>query len=146
MIRSGIALYGLPPLKTDQQFIPALTLEAMVVDKHRVHQGESVSYNRTFKAQKDLEVATLGLGYADGYFRQLSNKDHFCYGKRKLKQIGTVCMDALMVDTTGIDLKIGDYVEIYGKNRTAHDLAELAGTISYEILTSISERVKRVYY
>ncbi|MCK9600563.1 MAG: alanine racemase, partial [Sphaerochaeta sp.] len=145
MIRSGIALYGLPPVLSKHRFIPALTLEAMVVEKHRLRKGESVSYGRTFTADKDMEIATIALGYADGYFRYLSNKYCLTKDSYRLKQIGTVCMDALMVDCSGIGLEVGDYVEVFGKEKTAEELAEAAGTITYEVLTSLSSRVNRIY-
>jgi alanine racemase len=145
MIRSGIALYGLPPVETNHGFLPVMSLEALVVEKRILRAGETVSYGRTFKAPSDLEIATISLGYADGYPRQASNKDYFQKANQKLKVVGTVCMDALIIDVTNKMVNIGDYVEVFGKQKLATALAELTNTIDYEILTSVGNRVERVY-
>jgi len=145
MVRTGIAIYGLPHVKTDKPFVPALTLKAKVAATRWIKAGETVSYGRTFAALNDMEVATLALGYAEGYSRHLSNLDHVLYEGKTLPVIGVVCMDAVMIDATGCDLQIGDMVEVFGQEKTAADVAKLAGTIDYEVLTNLSQRVERVY-
>ena len=145
MVRCGIALYGLPHVNTNLQLTPAMTLKAKVVALRTVEKGESVSYGRTFFAPKNITVATIAIGYAEGYFRTLSNLDYVLFNNQKLNVIGVVCMDAMMVDATGANLKEGDFVEVFGQKKTASDVARLANTIDYEILTNISSRVERVY-
>lgn len=97
--------------------------------------------------EKDGKIATIPIGYADGYDRRFSNgKGYVSVHGQRAKVIGNVCMDMCMVDITEIDARVGDEVIIYGENPSVIDLAENIGTIPYELLTSISDRVKRIYY
>ncbi|MDT0294734.1 alanine racemase [Mesonia ostreae] len=145
MVRTGIGLYGYGNSKeVDQQLIPIGTLKTIISQIHNIKKGESVGYNRMFNASKDTKTATLPLGHADGINR--------IYGKQNTNVsihgnlapiIGNVCMDMIMVDITGIDCEEGDEVILFGKDKSAEVFAHNAGTISYELITSISQRVKR---
>ncbi|MBK5271180.1 MAG: alanine racemase, partial [Bacteroidia bacterium] len=149
MVRLGIGLYGIDHThssKLDLQTVA--TLKSTVAQLKYLKAGESVSYSRQGIVNKDSMIATIRIGYADGYPRRLGNGVGKIWIKGKLfPVIGIVCMDMIMVDVTGIDkIKEGDEVIIFGKELPVQQLAEWAGTISYEIMTGISQRVKRVYY
>ncbi|HJD86442.1 MAG TPA: bifunctional UDP-N-acetylmuramoyl-tripeptide:D-alanyl-D-alanine ligase/alanine racemase, partial [Empedobacter falsenii] len=112
-----------------------------------IEKGETVSYGRRFTAERNTKIATLPVGYADGIRRSLG------YGKGKVgihgklaTITGSVCMDMMMVDVTDIPCKEGDEVTIFGNSPTLADVTEWLGTIPYEVLTSVSQRIKRVYY
>ncbi|PZD77399.1 alanine racemase [Mesonia sp. K7] len=145
LVRSGIGLYGFGnSVKEDQNLIPISTLKTIISQIHHLKKGESLGYNRQFTAQKDTKTATLPIGHADGINR--------IYGKGKCSVlingkealiVGNVCMDMIMVDITGIDCQEGDEVILFGKNRSAENFAKSAGTISYELVTSVSQRVNR---
>lgn len=147
MVRTGIGLYGFGnSAEEDANLIPVATLKTIVSQIHHLEKGATVGYNRLFKAAKTTKTATLPLGHADGISR--------IYGKQKTAVllngklapiIGNVCMDMLMIDITGIDCQEGDEVIIFGKNKSAEEFAHTAGTISYELITSISQRVKREF-
>ncbi len=149
MVRCGIELYGLAPLSDSQNKIdikPLLSLFARVSYIKEVKKDETVSYSRTWKAQRDSLVATLPLGYADGLPRILSNKMKAFINGKEVKQIGTITMDQIMLDVTDLKgLKIGDCVELIGENLSLDSWAELAGTINYELATSLSLRLPKVY-
>ncbi len=145
MVRCGIALYGLPPVGTDLELRPALALKARIVRLEKLEKGMSVSYGRHFKAEKEMEVGTLAIGYADGLPRILSGNASVLYKGRKCPVLGTICMDLTMFDATGCDAKEGDEVELFGSIVTASDIGKSIKTISYEILTNLSERVERIY-
>ncbi|MEM9141921.1 MAG: alanine racemase C-terminal domain-containing protein [Bacteroidota bacterium] len=145
MIRSGIGLYGFgnhPDI--DGTLRPVVRLKTVISQIHHLKKGETVGYNRAFTAQNPRITATLPLGHADGIGRQYGQGKTFVYvcGKR-VPIIGNVCMDMLMIDITGVDCKEGDDVTIFGERPTAEEFAATAGTISYELLTGISQRVKR---
>lgn len=145
MVRPGIALYGYGnSAEEDQNLQPVGTLKTIVSQIHHLKKGESVGYNRVFKAEKETKTATLPLGHADGikriYGRQ---KCHVLINGKKAPIIGNVCMDMIMVDITGIDCEEGDEVIVFGKGNSAEEFANNAGTIAYELITSISQRVKR---
>jgi alanine racemase len=147
MVRLGIGLYGeanSPEERTDLKTV--LRWFSRVSQIKQVEPGDSVSYGRSFVAQKPTTIATLPVGYADGFFRALSNGvgQVFAAGK-KVPVVGKVCMDMIMVDVTGLDIKEGDVAELLGENCTATQMAEAAQTIPYEIFTHISARVPRVY-
>jgi alanine racemase len=156
MVRLGIGLYGVDSAvsgKLDLQ--PVATLKSTVAQIHHLKAGETVGYNRKGIIQKDSVIATVSIGYADGFKRNLGNgigkiwvKAHLPDGQGKLAPvIGAVCMDMTMIDVTDIPgVKQGDEVIIFGKEISIQDLSNWAGTIPYEIMTGISERVKRVYY
>ena len=145
MVRSGIGLYGYgnePSI--DALLKPVATLKTVVSQIHKIEPGESVGYNRAFASDGYRTTATLPLGHADGIGRQYGNgKASVSINGQSALIIGNVCMDMLMVDITGIDCKEGDEVIVFGQDRSAEAFAAGANTISYELLTGISQRVKR---
>lgn len=154
MVRMGIVLYGLYPSenvdKEKLSLLPAMTLKSSVVYVKTVKKGTSVSYGRHFTASKDTRVATVSVGYADGYPRLLSGRGRVLINGKFASVIGNVCMDQMMVDITEIDdVKVGSEVVLMGEsgeNRiTADEIADLAGTINYEIVCGITGRVPRIY-
>ncbi|SNY94903.1 alanine racemase [Flagellimonas pacifica] len=146
MVRSGIGLYGYGnDAKVDAQLKPVATLKTVISQIHKIEPHESVGYNRAYKSEGYRITATLPLGHADGIGRQYgSGKTYVSINGKKALIIGNVCMDMIMIDITGIDCKEGDEVLIFGEESSAEDFAGSANTISYEILTAISSRVKRV--
>ncbi|MGE4514697.1 MAG: alanine racemase, partial [Chryseobacterium sp.] len=146
MVRLGIGHYGissLPEVKLKQ----VCALKTIVLQLKNIKAGETVGYSRNGKVEKDKRIAIIPVGYADGFDRKLGNGAGEVYinGKRA-KVIGNVSMDLTTVDVTGIDVNEGDTVEVFGDNITITEVAGWLKTIPYEILTSISRRVKRVYY
>ena len=147
MVRLGIGMYGYTSnseLKSILQ--PVIFWKSEISQVKEIKKGETVGYSRTFRAEKDTKIAIIPVGYADGFKRSLSNgigsvylNNHFC------PVIGRVCMDMLMIDVTNLDVKSGSKVEIIGLNKTMEEFANQAKTIPYEIMTSISKRVHRVY-
>jgi alanine racemase len=149
MVRTGIGLYGVDSSGTKKLNLqPVATLKATVAQIKKLKPGESVSYNRSGKVEKESVIATVRIGYADGYPRRLGNGvGSMLVNGKPAPVIGTVCMDMLMLDITGInDVKEGDDVIVFGKGLPVEQLAEWGHTIPYEIMTGISQRVKRVYY
>jgi alanine racemase len=147
MVRSGIGLYGYGnEAAEDERLIPVATLKTIISQIHKIAPRESVGYNRAFISNTDKVTATLPLGHADGIGRQYSNRigQVYIHGN-PAPIIGNVCMDMIMVDITGIDCKEGDEVIVFGKEHSAEVLASSAKTITYELLTGISQRVKRKY-
>ena len=145
MVRSGIGLYGYGNNPTiDKKLKPIASLKTIISQKHTLKTGESLGYNRAFIAKKDTVTATLPIGHADGIGRQYGQgKSFVIVNGKKAPIIGNVCMDMIMVNVTNIDCKEGDEVILFGKQNNAEDFASTANTISYELLTSISSRVKR---
>jgi alanine racemase len=149
MVRLGIGLYGVDSSYTHQtELLPVATLKSTIAQIKHLRAGESVSYNRKGIVKRDSVIATVRIGYADGFSRHLGNGAGKMWLKGSLAPvIGTVCMDMTMIDVTDInDAKEGDEVVIFGKELTIQQLANWSGTISYEIMTTISQRVKRVYF
>lgn len=151
-VRIGIASYGLQPGKTvtHPELKPVLSWKTMISQVKKINSGDTVSYGRTFKAFSEMTIATVPVGYADGYWRQLSNKGYVLIHGEKCPIVGRVCMDQFMVDVTHLnDVKIGDEVVLIGqqgnKSITAEEIADMVGTINYEVTCRISERVPRVY-
>ncbi|NND63025.1 MAG: alanine racemase [Flavobacteriaceae bacterium] len=146
MVRTGIGLYGYGNSKeADEQLSPVVTLKSIISQIHKIEPGESVGYNRAFKASGYEVTATLPLGHADGISRSYGNQvGHVLVHGKKAPIIGNVCMDMLMINVTGIECKEGDEVIIIGASNPASDLAESANSISYELLTALSQRIKRV--
>jgi Alr-MurF fusion protein len=144
MVRLGIGLYGISNTGLPLQNIG--TLRSTVSQVKKVRSTETVGYSRKGKVSHESEIAIVPLGYADGLDRKLGNNNGhaFIHGQR-VPIIGNICMDMLMLDVTGLGIKPGEKVEIFGPNIPITELAEKAGTIPYEILTGISQRVKRVY-
>ena len=152
LVRAGIILYGLmppgcpePPVKLD--LIPVMTWYAKVIHVKTIPAGATVSYGRHFTAERETEVATVGIGYADGLSRRLSNGFELVIDGEKCPIIGNVCMDMCMVDTTDMKVrpKVGDKVIVFGRERLADDLADSIGTINYEITCVVGKRVRRLY-
>ena len=148
MCRAGIVLYGLTPsidLKLPQDFKPVMSFKSVVSQVKNIRCGDTVSYGRTFKAQKDMTIATISAGYADGYYRLLSNKASVLINGKRAKIIGRVCMDQFCVDVSDIrDVKRGDEVVLFGDGLPVEELADIVGTINYELVCAVSSRVIRV--
>ncbi|MBN2637272.1 MAG: alanine racemase, partial [Prolixibacteraceae bacterium] len=144
MVRLGIGLYGVSV--TDLTLRTIGTLKSTVSQVKKIKPNETVGYSRKGEVLNESEIAVIPLGYADGLDRKLSNGvgQIFINGKRA-PIIGNICMDMFMADVTGLNVNAGDTVEIFGSNISIQELAKEAGTIPYEILTGISQRVKRVY-
>ena len=148
MVRLGIGLYGISNDPAEQKYLENVgTLKSIISQIRTIQKEESVGYGRRFVAQKTTKIATIPIGYADGISRQWGNGLGFVsINNQKATIVGSVCMDMLMVDISEIDCKEGDQVIIFGENPTVNYIATQLNTISYEILTSISQRVKRVFY
>lgn len=148
MVRLGIGLHGIEvsALNNDKLKNPA-ALKTIVSQIRTVKAGETIGYARKGKAEKEMIIATIAIGYADGYLRYFSNGNAYVMiNGQKAKTIGNICMDMTMIDITGLEVEVGDEVILFGENPTVSQLAEWGDTIPYEILTNISNRVKRVFY
>lgn len=145
MVRSGIGLYGYGnEAKIDAQLKPIARLKTIISQIHKIEPGESVGYNRAYTSESCQRTATLPIGHADGIGRQYGNgKTYVMVQGKKAPIIGNVCMDMIMIDVTDIDCKEGDEVIVFGPELSAQKFAQKANTISYELLTGISQRVKR---
>ncbi|SIS63539.1 bifunctional UDP-N-acetylmuramoyl-tripeptide:D-alanyl-D-alanine ligase/alanine racemase [Belliella pelovolcani] len=148
MVRLGIGLYGVEVNGLfDTALRPISSLKTTISQIKTIEAGETIGYSRKGKMKNSGKIATIAIGYADGYDRRFSNgKGYVLIQGQKAPIIGNVCMDMCMVDITGIDAKEGDEVLIYGPGISLKELATQIGTIPYELLTNISSRVKRVYY
>ncbi len=147
MVRLGIGLYGIAPFK-NKILQPAFTLKTTIAQLKPIKKGETISYNRRGIALQDSVIATVRIGYADGYSRRLGNGVGYMLVKnKKAPVIGTVCMDMTMIDVSKIKgVQEGDEVIVFGNGLSVEVLAHSIGTIPYEIMTGISQRVKRVYW
>ena len=147
MVRIGIGMVGIsanPEVK--KQLQNAVTFKTVISQISEVKQGESIGYNRKYKAEKDTRIATIPVGYADGIPRLIGNKKGFVgIQNQKVSIVGNICMDMLMVDLQNIKAKEGDEVIIFNGNPTLEEFSGYCQTIPYEVLTSISRRVKRIY-
>lgn len=147
MVRIGIGLYGISPICDDVTLHPVSTLKTIILQIHDVPQSETVGYSRRGVLTRPSRIAVLPIGYADGLNRKFGNGTGCCMVNGKpAPYVGNICMDVCMVDVTDIDCKEGDDVEIFGRLLPVTKLASWIDTIPYEILTSVSERIKRVYY
>ena len=148
LVRPGIILYGLSPCADTvsvDEFLPVMTLKSVVSMVKEIEPGDTVSYGRTFTATKKMKIATVAAGYADGYPRLLSGKANVLVKGKRASVLGRVCMDQMSIDVSHIDnVKIGDEVILFGKELPTHELAEICGTIPYEIVCGISPRVPRI--
>ncbi|MDD7306292.1 MAG: alanine racemase [Peptoniphilaceae bacterium] len=147
MIRSGISLYGIYPsdllkIEKDIELRQAFSLISTISFVKDVKKGQYISYGRTFRADKAMKVATISIGYADGYPRSFSNKAKVKIAGKEAQILGRVCMDQMMVDVTNINAKIGDRVQIYPD---IYQAANSIDTIVYELMTNINMRVPRIY-
>ncbi len=153
MARLGIVIYGLTSsdlVKEQWGIEPVMSVKSVVAMVKEIEAGTTVSYGRTFTAANDMKIATIPIGYADGYTRRLSgNGARMIIKGAYVPIIGTICMDMCMVDVTGLDVKAGDAVTVIGKEGdkavTVDEIAAKSGTINYEITCDISKRVPRVY-
>ncbi len=154
MIRLGLALYGLIPdlpdfTKKIPSLIPAMSLKGRITNIHFAHEGDGVSYCRTYKADKNIKIATIPVGYADGVDRRLSNKIFGILNGKKVHQIGNITMDQMMFDITGINAKEGDIITLIGcdsdESISINEWADILGTINYELLCRLKVRLSRVY-
>ena len=147
MVRIGIGMVGISANpKVKKQLQSAVTFKTVISQISEVKQGESIGYNRKYKAEKDTRIATIPVGYADGIPRLIGNKKGFVgIHNQKVSIVGNICMDMLMVDLQNIKAKEGDEVIIFNGNPTLEEFSGYCQTIPYEVLTSISRRVKRIY-
>jgi len=148
MVRLGIGLYGISNDEEEQKVLENVgTLKSVISQIRTIDKGESVGYGRRFIADRSTKVATIPIGYADGIRRSWGNGvGYVTINGKQAKIIGSICMDMLMVDVTDIDCKEGNTVIVFGENPTVPFMAKQLNTIPYEILTSISQRVKRVFF
>lgn len=148
MVRLGIGLHGVAATMNEQrQMQMVATLKTTISQIKQIHPGETVGYSRRGVAQKEMTIATVGIGYADGLSRRLGNGVGKMMVMGQLAPIvGSVCMDMTMIDITGIPAREGTEVIVFGQEPSIITLAQQTGTIPYEVLTGISERVKRVYF
>jgi len=146
MVRLGIGLYGFGNDEEETSKLKnVLTLKSIISQIYTINKGDSVGYNRAYKADKTMKSATIPIGHADGISRQLGNKKGYVYiHNKKAPIIGNVCMDMIMVDVSGINCEEGDEVIIYKNQQHIIELAKKINTISYELLTAISQRIKRI--
>ncbi|HBR52953.1 MAG TPA: alanine racemase [Flavobacteriaceae bacterium] len=146
MVRTGIGLYGFGNSKAEnEQLKPVATLKSVISQIHTIQPGESVGYNRAYKATGKEKTATIPIGHADGISRAFGKGVGWVtIAGKKAPIVGNVCMDMLMVNVTDIACEEGDEVIIFGENPSAEALANAIGSIPYELLTAVSQRVKRV--
>ena len=146
MVRLGIGLYGFANDETETAKLKnVITLKSVISQIQTVEKGETVGYNRAFKATETVKTATIPIGHADGISRQFGNGVGYVYiNNKKAPIVGNVCMDMIMVNVTGINCNEGDEVLIFKDQIHIEDLAKRTNTIAYELLTAISQRVKRV--
>lgn len=148
-VRPGIMMYGLSPKNDDSetatQLQAAMSLQAKVVAIHEIAAGESVGYNGRWQAAKNSRIATIAIGYADGYPRHAKDGTPVWINGKTYPLAGKVSMDLITVDVTGGAVSVGDVAELWGQNLSANTVAEWADTISYQLLTGVSQRVARHY-
>jgi len=148
--RPGIMLYGLPlfdvPHKSDQQLSAAMTFESEIISLRQISKGDCVGYNQQWCAENSSLIATIAVGYADGYPRQASNGTPVLINGKRAKLVGTVSMDLISVDVSNIkNVAIGDSVELWGNRLCANEVARFSGTIGYDLISGVSKRVPRIY-
>ena len=153
MVRMGIAIYGINPMDyptEDEGLIPAMEVKTHVIHIHDVYEGEGISYGHTYVAKENRKIATLSVGYADGFRRVLSNKGYVLIRGEKAFVTGKVCMDLVMVDVTDIEgVCVGDEAVIIGKSGereiSANDYGKMYGSFAYEALCTFSPRAEKIY-
>lgn len=148
LARLGIILYGLKPDYSNnlpKGIKPALRWKSVISLIKPVHPGETVGYGRTFTVDREMVIATIPTGYADGYSRILSNKGKVIVNGQTASIVGRVCMDQMMVDVTGLDVAFEDEVILLGEGYNADEMAQDIGTIGYEVICDIGKRVPRIY-
>ena len=146
MCRLGIGLYGVDP-RDNRMLSCVSTLKTTILQMRHVPAGETVGYSRKGKIERDSVIAAIPIGYADGLNRGLGNRRCYCLvNGQKAEYVGNICMDVAMIDVTDIPCQEGDQVEIFGEHLPVTVLSDVLGTIPYEVLTGVSNRVKRVYF
>ncbi len=153
LARPGLMLYGLYPheiLKKQIHLKPAMSVKSRIIFLKKVKKGRSISYGRTFFSLKDMKIATLPIGYYDGYFRLFSNKSHVLVGGQRCPVIGRVTMDQIMIDVSAVEnVRINSTAVLLGTQKqsviSADELAKHANTINYEIVCSLGNRLPRIY-
>ena len=150
MVRAGIIMYGYPPVPTDMDLEPVMEWTTSVTFIKEIQAGDAVSYGCTFVADHPMRIATVRCGYGDGYHRAASGRAEVLIRGHRCRVVGRICMDQMMVDVSEVpDIEIGDRVTLIGKNGqqmiTAEDIARWADTISYEVLLSCTDRVKKIW-
>ena len=146
MVRLGIGLWGVNCCNEDQ-LRNVCSFSTRIMQLKEVKAGETIGYSRRGIAEKDSLIALLPLGYADGVDRRLGNgRGSFFVNGHKVLTIGNICMDLTMIDVTGLDVKVGDEVVLFNDKQGLSEIANILGTSPYEVLTSFSSRVRRVYY
>jgi alanine racemase len=146
MCRLGLGLYGID--SRDNRILNTVsTLKTTILQMHHVPAGETVGYSRKGKLDRDSVIAAIPIGYADGLNRHLGNRHGYCLvNGQKAEYVGNICMDVAMIDVTDIPCQEGDQVEIFGEHLPVTVLSDVIDTIPYEVLTGVSNRVKRVYF
>ena len=148
MVRPGVLFYGVYPGREIERTIdvkPALTWRSKVVFSKITQPGRGVSYGSLWQAGAPTRIVTIPCGYADGYFRRMTNQPQVVIQQKKYQQVGRICMDQFMVNVGDDNIQVGDEVTLLGDGIRAEDLADWAGTNEYEVLTNVSARVPRVY-
>ena len=148
MVRAGVLLYGVYPGEEVDRIVevkPALTWRSRVAFSKRTLPGRPVSYGSLWEAEVETGIVTIPCGYADGYFRRMTNRAQVRIGEKKYPQVGRICMDQFMVNVGDDEIHVGDEVILLGEGIAAEDLAQWMGTNEYEVMTSISVRIPRVY-
>jgi alanine racemase len=147
LVRPGLMTYGVYPngVKRTVEISPAITWRSRVAYSKITKPGRPVSYGSLWQAEAESRIVTIPCGYADGYFRRMTNKARVIVNGRSYPQVGRICMDQFMVNLGEDEARVGDDVVLLGDGISAHDFAEWMGTNEYEVLTSISARVPRVF-
>jgi len=148
MVRPGVLFYGIYPARDIERTIevkPALTWRSKVVFSKVTQPGRSVSYGSLWQAEAESRIVTVPCGYADGYFRRMTNQTRVVINGKSYPQVGRICMDQFMVNVGMDDVKVGDEVILMGNGIASEELADWAGTNEYEVMTNISARVPRVF-
>lgn len=146
MVRLGLGLYGIDPID-NRELHPAAALHTTILQIREVPAGDSIGYSRRTIVERDSRIAAIPIGYADGLSRKLGNRKGYCIvNGQRAPYVGNICMDVCMIDVTGISCHEGDQVEIFGDQLPVTVLADWLDTIPYEVLTSVSGRVKRIYF
>ena len=146
MVRLGLGLYGIDPID-NRRLHNVTSLRTTILQIRNVPKGDSIGYSRRSFVDRDSRIAAIPIGYADGLNRHLGNRHCYCLvNGQKAPYIGNICMDVCMIDVTDIDCHEGDTVEIFGDNLPVTVLSDVLDTIPYEVLTSVSTRVKRIYF
>jgi alanine racemase len=145
MCRLGLGLYGINS-RNNKVINNVATLKTTILQIRDVPAGDSIGYSRKTILQRDSRIAAIPVGYADGLDRHLGNRHCYCLvNGKKAEYVGNICMDVCMIDVTDIDCKVGDTAIIFGDELPVTELSDVIGTIPYEVLTGVSNRVQRVY-